>query len=148
MDNGAQRSAMLLSLDRLSRPLLAGASLHVGAWLLASTTTCTRKTEEVVGWVCHGRVGLRFAVALFAISLVGTPVLLSLLFRRASQRRPVLLAWSAQTLVPAASYGLLLGVFSSDMAGTGVLWEGATQLVAVPVYVVVMGSLLQRAEVN
>lgn len=127
---------------RVGRTVFVGASVHVLAFYIASTTHCTSDQGYVPELHCSAGVGSKWAVAFIILSFVGAPLLQAQLLKRAGQRHSSALAWSAQTLVPATTYYLFLPQLSIGAAGAGRRWELLTQLLAVPLYFLMVGVAL------
>ena len=89
---------------------------------------------------CNGGLGFRGALALYGIALVGTPLVLTYMLRRAGQRNAASIAWSAETVLVGVSAVILWPLFERKGlgAGTSLVWEIVTQWIIVPVYVLLL----------
>lgn len=134
-------------LNRILVPVLVGAVVHISALLGAIQTTCSHEPDVIgPGLVCNGGMGFRWAIVLFGIAFLGTPLIVTHLLRRAGQMSAASIAWSAQTVVVGASAVLLWPLLKSGgiHPGGALLWEIATQVVIVPCYIVILCVWAQR----
>jgi len=133
------------TLDRVLLGVTFGATIHVGAFLSASRTTCTWQTYGLGGrdLVCNGGLGLRWSFVLWAVAFLGTPAIVAFFLRRAGQRKANSVAWSAAA-VSAASILILGLIFGRAGGGVLLLSETATQGVVAPLYILILSARLQR----
>jgi hypothetical protein len=125
----------------LTACLVVGA-LHILAWLIASSSSCTSYGVGLGGGsvTCSGILPPKAGAAILISSFIGAPILLMILLGRAHQRHAAPVALSAEVVVP-VGMALAFAAMPSLTNSGWLPWEATTQLIAIPAYVIALSLL-------